>query len=103
MAKVSDTKPRHGWFSRFTFGTVSLVLAGLLALSYVSINIVSSKHSRLLSRGLLYVADTRNKKKCVDIGNMGAYENALNLNVNDTRNTFLLELLTQNVEKDLTN
>lgn len=68
-----------------------------------TINIVSSKHSRLLSRGLLYVADTRNKKKCVDIGNMGAYENALNLNVNDTRNTFLLELLTQNVEKDLTN
>ncbi len=68
-----------------------------------TINIISSKHKRLLSRGLLYVADTRNKKQCVDIGSIDAYETALNININDTRNTFLLELLTQNVEKDLTN
>ena len=68
-----------------------------------TINIISSKHKRLLSRGLLYVADTRNKKQCVDIGSIDAYETALNININDTRNTFLLELLTQNLEKDLTN
>lgn len=68
-----------------------------------TINIISSKHKRLLSRGLLYVADTRNKKQCVDVGSVDAYETALNININDTRNTFLLELLTQNVENLLTN
>ena len=55
MAKVSDTKPRHGWFSRFTFGTVSLVLAGLLALSYVSMIVNPAKAWIFTIFGLLFV------------------------------------------------
>lgn len=68
-----------------------------------TINIISESHQKMLSRGLLYVADTRNKKSCIDIGNISTYEKALNVVVNDNRDTFLLDLLTQNVEKDLTN
>lgn len=64
-----------------------------------TINVVSSHHKRLLSRGLLYVADTRNKKSCIDIGSIDAYETALRTNVVDNRETFLLEML----KKDLTN
>ena len=55
MAKVNDTKPRHGWFSRFTFGTVSLVLAGLLALSYVSMIVNPAKAWIFTIFGLLFV------------------------------------------------
>ena len=68
-----------------------------------TINIISESHQKMLSRGLLYVADTRNKKSCIDIGNISTYEKALNVVVNDNRDTFLLDLLTQDVEKDLTN
>ena len=68
-----------------------------------TINIVSESHHKMLSRGLLYVADTRNKKSCIDIGNIATYERALNIVVNDKRDTFLLDLLTQDIEKDLTN
>ena len=34
---MAEVKKRHGWFSRFTFGTACLLLGGLLALSYLSI------------------------------------------------------------------
>lgn len=74
-----------------------------------TINIVSESHHKMLSRGLLYVADTRNKKSCIDIGSMATYERALNIVVNDKRDTFLLDLLLedknkpQDIEKDLTN
>lgn len=58
-----------------------------------TINVISKQHSKMLSRGLLYVADTRNKIACIDIGSIEAYENALRIVDNDLRDTFLLELL----------
>ena len=55
MAKVGDTKSRHGWFSRFTFGTAALILAGLLALSYVSMVVNPAKAWVFTLFGLLFV------------------------------------------------
>lgn len=57
------------------------------------INIISPNHKRMLSKNLLYVADTRGKKKTIDIGNMGTFEDALIVDSNNERNTWLKELL----------
>lgn len=57
------------------------------------INIVSDKHSRMLSRNLLYVADTRSKKKTIDIGSISAFNDALLIEENHERDTWLKELL----------
>ena len=57
------------------------------------INIVSELHSRLLSKQLLYVSDTRAKEFHCDIGNQTAFTSALLIDVVDQRNTFLKELL----------
>lgn len=57
------------------------------------INIVSDKHSRMLSRNLLYVADTRSKKKTIDIGSTSAFNDALLIEENHERDTWLKELL----------
>ena len=53
MAEVK-TK-RHGWFSRFTFGTVVLILCGLLALSYVSVVVNPAKAWYFTIFGLLFI------------------------------------------------
>ena len=53
MAEVNRKK--HGWFSRFTFGTVSLILAGLLALSYVSTIVNPAKAWFFTIFGLLFI------------------------------------------------
>lgn len=63
-----------------------------------TINIVSNTHKRMLTRGLMYVADTRNRKACIDIGSVSAYENALNVVDNDLRDTYLHDLLIDNVK-----
>lgn len=57
------------------------------------INVVSNKHSRMLNRNLLYVADTRSKEMQIDIGSSSAYENALLVDGNQERYTWLKELL----------
>ena len=57
------------------------------------INIVSEKHTKMLSKNLLYVADTRAKKKVVDIGSISAFNNALLVDEDEQRNTWLKELL----------
>lgn len=57
------------------------------------ISIISEKHKKMLTRGLLYVADTRCRKGCVDIGSINCFNNALKIVDNDLRNTFLKELL----------
>ena len=54
MAEVKNKK-KHGWFSRFTFGTASLVLAGLLALSYVSVLVNPAKAWIFTIFGLLFI------------------------------------------------
>ena len=60
------------------------------------ISIVSNQHKKMLSRGLLYVMDTRCKKACVDIGQVEAFERGLKVVDNDLKNTFLLELMLTN-------
>ena len=57
------------------------------------ISIVSNQHKKMLSRGLLYVMDTRCKKACIDIGQVEAFETGLKVVDNDLKNTFLLELM----------
>lgn len=59
----------------------------------VVIGVVSNQHKKMLSRGLLYVMDTRNRKKCINIGSAQAFENALQIVDNDLRDTWLLDLL----------
>lgn len=63
------------------------------------INIVSEMHSRLLSKQLLYVSDTRAKEFHCDIGNQKAFTEALLKDVVDERNTFLKELLLKGENK----
>ena len=57
------------------------------------INAVSPLHSKMLNRNLLYVADTRGKKKQIDIGDMATYNDALLIDGNKERDTWLKELL----------
>ena len=57
------------------------------------INIVSEKHTKMLSKNLLYVADTRAKKKVIDIGSVSSFNNALLVDEDEQRNTWLKELL----------
>lgn len=51
--KKAEKKKRH-WLSRLSFGSVSMVLAGLLALSYVSVFIDPAKAWFFTFFGLLY-------------------------------------------------
>lgn len=60
-----------------------------------TINIISPQHSRMHTRGLEYVADTRCKKATIDIGDMESYEKALSVADNDLRDTWLKELLSK--------
>lgn len=58
------------------------------------INVVSEKHTKLLSKQLLYVADTRMKEYQCDIGDRDTFEKSLLVDVIASRNTWLKELLT---------
>ena len=55
MAEIDKKKKKHGWFSRMTFGTACLVLAGLLALSYVSTVVNPAKAWIFTIFGLMFV------------------------------------------------
>ena len=57
------------------------------------INVVSEKHNRLLSKQLLYVADTRAKEFHCDIGDTKTFKESLLVDVVKERNTFLKDLL----------
>ena len=52
---MAEVKKRHGWFSRFTFGTACLLLGGLLALSYLSILVNPAKAWFFTIFGLLFI------------------------------------------------
>lgn len=65
------------------------------------INVVSTTQTRLMSKNLLYVADTRSKKKQIDIGSVKAYKDALLIDNVEERNTWLLDLLTENTLKEI--
>lgn len=57
------------------------------------INVVSPKHIKMLSKNLLYVADTRAKEKHIDIGDRETFEQALLIDEVLERNTWLYELM----------
>ncbi|MEG1994877.1 MAG: ATP-dependent RecD-like DNA helicase [Bacilli bacterium] len=57
------------------------------------ISIVSNQHIRMLSKELLYVADTRCRIAHTDIGDIGTFIDALKINENKLRKTWLLGLL----------
>lgn len=57
------------------------------------LNVVSPSHKRMLNRNLLYVADTRSKIMQIDIGDMTTYNDALLIDGNAERDTWLKELM----------
>lgn len=60
--------------------------------SYV-IHISSPKHSKMLTRNLLYVANSRAKIAHIEIGDVGAINDALKIEESSNRRTFLKEML----------
>ena len=57
------------------------------------INVVSEMHSRLLSKQLLYVADTRAREFHCDIGDTKTFKSSLLIDTVEERNTWLKDLL----------
>lgn len=57
------------------------------------LNVVSPTHKKMLNRNLLYVADTRSKVMQIDIGDMTTYDDALLIDGNAERDTWLKELM----------
>ena len=53
MAEVERKRP--GWFSRLTFGTAALVIAGLLLLSYLSVFVNPAKAWFFTIFGLMFI------------------------------------------------
>ena len=64
------------------------------------ISIVNPMHKKMLNRNLLYVADTRAKTMHIDIGNMSTFNDALLVDGNELRNTWLKELLEEKENKN---
>ena len=52
---MAEVRKKHGWFSRLTFGTASLILSGLLALSYLSVLVNPAKAWIFTLFGLLFI------------------------------------------------
>ena len=63
------------------------------------LNVVSPSHKRMLNRNLLYVADTRSKIMQIDIGDMATYNNALLIDGNSERDTWLKKLMMKGEEE----
>lgn len=55
--------------------------------------LTSNTHKRMLSRNLLYVADTRAQEMLIEIGDLNTIEEALIVQENKQRNTWLKDLL----------
>ena len=52
---MAEVRKKHGWFSRLTFGTATLILCGLLALSYLSVIVNPAKAWYFTIFGLLFI------------------------------------------------
>lgn len=65
------------------------------------ISVVNPMHKRMLNKNLLYVADTRAKKLHIDIGNIGTFDDALLIDGNDNRETWLLDLLKEKEKENV--
>ena len=61
--------------------------------------VVTESQNRLMNRNLLYVGNTRAKKHHINVGQTKAYKDALLVDGVEERNTWLLDLLTENVEE----
>lgn len=61
--------------------------------SDIVLNVISPMHKKMLNRNLLYVADTRSRQLQIDIGDMQTYIEALMVDGNEERKTWLKELL----------
>lgn len=61
------------------------------------ISVVTPNQSRLLNRNLLYVGQTRGKKEQFDIGSIEAMKNALSIDGVERRDTWLYDLLSEDV------
>ena len=61
--------------------------------------ITSPMHKRLLSRNLLYVADSRAKECLIELGDIEAIKEGLGRAENKERDTWLKELLQQNTQQ----
>ena len=57
------------------------------------IHISSPKHAKMLTRNLLYVANSRAKVSHIEIGDVGAINDALKIEESSERKTFLKEML----------
>jgi exodeoxyribonuclease V alpha subunit len=61
--------------------------------------VVTESQSRLMNRNLLYVGNTRAKKYHINVGQINAYKDALLVDGVEERDTWLLDLLTGNIEE----
>lgn len=61
--------------------------------------VVAESQSRLMNRNLLYVGNTRAKKYHINVGQINAYKDALLVDGVEERDTWLLDLLTGNIEE----
>jgi exodeoxyribonuclease V alpha subunit len=57
------------------------------------INVVSDRHKRMLCKELLYVSDTRMRKKQIDIGSLDAFIYGIGVSENAVRKTWEKELI----------
>ena len=64
------------------------------------INITHPQHKKILSRAILYVADTRSQERLVEIGDVETINNSLQIVETETRNTFLKELLCKEMKNE---
>lgn len=66
------------------------------------IGVVSPNQSRLMTRNMMYVGNTRAKMHHINVGSVQAYKDSLRLDGVERRNTWLLDLLTsENTLKEI--
>lgn len=85
----------------FTFNDLAHLLLGYAISTHKSqgsefpvvINIVHPQHSKMLTKNLLYVANTRAKELLIEIGDVATINKAIQIEATEDRETFLYELL----------
>lgn len=85
----------------FTFHDLAHLLLGYAISTHKSqgsefpvvINIVHPQHSKMLTKNLLYVANTRAKELLIEIGDVATINKAIQIEATEDRETFLYELL----------
>lgn len=86
----------------FTFHDLAHLLLGYAISTHKSqgsefpvvINIVHPQHSKMLTKNLLYVANTRAKELLIEIGDVATINKGIQIEATEGRETFLYELLT---------